>query len=287
MPYGRYNRKRRMVAVKPSSARKYTPRRKVYNKKPQISFAKKVNALISRNIENKQTPSVNNTQKICNLVGGTPAWFLINNWDTYLFTIPQGTQEQQRVGNQIKLKRWIIRGQIHPDPDGYDNFNWITNSVQGYIDVYFGRTTTNEEVTSDLPKLLDNGSSSVNPTGQQNQIFKPLNKDAYKVYYHKRFKMSASQTALTPPAAATGDVMPNNDFSLVRTFGFDVTKYICKNAVIKFEDASQQPNNFMIRQLAMWATWTPAIGNMNLAISQRTKHFYNISTCSYAEYEDA
>lgn len=284
--YGAYRRRQRMVAVKPkATARKYTPRRKNYNKKPQVSFASKVNAIVSRNIENKQTPSVNNTQKVCTLVGGTPSWFLINNWDTYLFTIPQGVQEQQRVGNQMKLKRWVVKGQIHPDPNNFNGITNIGNSQCGYIDVYFGRLTSNDEVTSDLPKFLDNGSSSVSPTGQQNQIFKPINKDLYKIYYHKRFKMSPS--AYQTQAPQTGPLLPNNDFSLVRTFGFDVTKYICKNAIIKFDDASQQPQNAMIRTLAMWATWTPAIGDMVLSISGAVNHYYQISTCSYAEYEDA
>ena len=294
MPYGAYlrrsRRKFRKVQIQANTpvkaTYKYGYKKAVAKRGPRATFAQKVNQIVSRNIENKQTPSVNNTQNICTLVGGVPSWFLINNWDTYLFTIPQGVAEQQRVGNQIKLKRWIIRGSIHPRDVNFNTTTNIVNSTCGYIDVYFGRTTTNEEVTSDLPKLLDNGSSSVNPTGQQNQIFKPLNKDAYKVYYHKRFKMSPS-SGITPQLPNALNTLPNNDFALCRTFGFDVCKHICKNAVVKFEDAGQQPQNFMIRQLAMWATWTPAIGDMNLGISQNVNHYYQISTCSYAEYEDA
>lgn len=285
-PYGRYNRRMRTVAVKKPN----TPRRKNYSKKPKVSFAQKVNAIVSKNVENKMTPSVNFSNKVCILVGGTPSWFIINNWDTFLFTIPQGVAEQQRVGNQMKLKRWIVKGQIHPDPVGY-NPNQIPNSTTpnttcGFVDLYFGRLNSNDEVSSDLPKFLDNGSSSVSPTGQQNQIFKPVNKDLYKIYYHRRFKMAPSATGFGASGSlATQAMYPNNDFSLVKTFGFDVCKYICKNAIVKFDDASQQPQNSMIRQLAMWATWTPAIGDMTL--NAGINHFYQISTCSYAEYEDA
>ena len=299
MAYGFYLRKNRRkfrkVAVQsktPVVATYKYPKKYIKSSK-KTSFAQRVNQIVSRNVENKQTPSVNNTQRVCTLIGGTPSWFLINNWDTFLYTIPQGVAEQQRVGNQIKLKRWVIRGQIHPDPVFYNPVNSTTigNSTTGYIDLYFGRLNSNEEVTSDLPKFLDNGSSSVNPTGAQNQIFKPINKDLYKIYYHKRFKMSPSTGASAN--GGVGGLQPtqlmyaNNDFNLVRTFGFDVTKYICKNAVIKFDDASQQPQNSMIRQLALWATWTPAMGDMGQALSGQINHFYEISTCSYAEYEDA
>jgi len=256
--------------------------------KPKQTFAQKVNSIIARNVENKVTESKNFTAPVCQLVGSSLEWYLMNNWDTYQFTIPQGVTENTRVGNQIKLKRWIIKGQIHPVLNfitGGDPGNILPNTATGYLDLYFGRLNTNEEVNNLLPSFLDNGSSSVAPTGQQNQIFKPVNKDAYKIYYHKRFKMAPSISST--PFTGTNGLVPNNDFALTRTFGFDVCKYICKNAVVKFDDSQTTPQNEMIRRLALWATWTPAIGNIGLSGSPLTKHFYNISVCSYAEYEDA
>lgn len=85
-------------------------------------------------------------------------------------------------------------------------------------------------------------------------------------------------------------VAPNNEFHLVRNFGFDVTKHILKNAVIKYNDADNDPNNFMIRQLGLFATWTPTVGDMgsgNPLGNFDVPTYYNISISSYAEYEDA
>jgi len=279
----------RKVAVTTPRKGKYTPRRKVYNKKPKVSFAQKVNQIIARNVENKHTESKNFTGRVCTLVGSSLEWFMMNNWDTYQFTIPQGVTENQRVGNQIKLKRWIIKGQIHPDSIFMTSLTTLMpNTNCGYIDIYFGRLTNNEEVNNLLPNFLDNGSTSVAPTGAQNQIFKPVNKDAYKIYYHRRFKMSPSITSTTTGGTSGGSLVPNNDFSLVKTFGFDVCKYICKNAILKFDDANTTPQSGIIRQLAMWATWTPAIGDMVItAPPPQTRHYYQLSVCSYAEYEDA
>lgn len=46
-PYGRYNRRRRMLAVKPkTSARKYTGSRKSIVKTPKVTFTQKVQKLL-------------------------------------------------------------------------------------------------------------------------------------------------------------------------------------------------------------------------------------------------
>jgi len=251
--------------------------------KPKQTFAQKVNQIIARNVENKLTTSYTNTSPICTIpASGTLQWFLLKDWNTKLFTISQGAAEQQRIGNQIKLKRWVIKGMIHPTSTGGVSTN-IVNTQQGFVDIYFGRLVTNGELTTALTALYDNGNTSVAPIGAMSQIFMKLNKDEYKVYYHKRFKVA--------PSISQGgqQTLSNNDFALVKTFGFDVTKYICKNASIKFNDADNDANNAMIRQLAMWATWTPAYGDMatTAAVEFSRTHFYNITIQSYAEYEDA
>jgi len=247
---------------------------------PRMSFAQKVNKIISRNVENKMTTSYSNTSTVCSVASlANPVWYLQKDWNTKVFTIAQGVQEAQRIGNQIRLKKWVIRGLIHP----VDNTsNILLNTSQGYVDIYFGRLNTNGELSSSLPNLLDNGNTSEAPSGTMAQIFRRVNKDEYKIYYHKRFKVS-------PANSVSGQQTTiNNDFGLVKTFGFDVCKHICKSAVIKYNDSDNDPNNDMIRRLALWATWTPAIGNMGTNSNPQTlSHYYNISIQSYADYEDA
>jgi len=287
MAYGRY-RKTRMVAVKPTTKKSYTPRRKVYSKKPKVSFAAKVNQIISKNVENKMTLSYNAQASVCTTSAtGVLNWYLQNNWNVKLFTISQGTTVQSRIGNQIKLKRWVIRGQIAPDTTSIiANTDYLSTSVCGTIDVYFGRYLSNNEITNTLTALYDNGNTSEDPAGTQAQIFKTINKDEYKIYYKKSFKMSPANSMTLAPNASFS--IANNDFSLVRTFGFDVCKYILKNATIKYNDTDNDPNNDMIRRLALFATFTPAVGDLDKgATYANKKSFYKINLQSYAEYEDA
>jgi len=292
MAYGRYFRKQRMVAVKPTTKKSYTPRRKIYNKKPKVSFAQKVNQIISKNVENKRTLSYPSQDYVCNTTNtGVLNWYLLNNWNVKLFTISQGTTVQSRIGNQIKLKRWIVRGQIAPYQAYLDatSTTLLPSSITGTIDVYFGRLLNNNEISNTLTALYENGSSSQDPAGTQAQIFKTINKDEYKIYWRKSFKMSPANTITTPGTIPSGGVsLVNNDFSLVKTFGFDVCKYICKNTVIKYNDTDNDPNNDMIRRLALFATFTPAVGDLEKgALYANRNSFYKINLQSYAEYEDA
>lgn len=287
MAYGRfYKRKTRMVAVKPNSARKYSTPRKKYSKTTKTTFAKKVNEIIARNVENKMTTSFTTTAPVCTLTNSSPAtytWFLQSNWNVKLFTLSQGAAQQQRIGNQIRLKKWIIRGLIHPSPNVLETH--LANTTQGYVTIYFGRLLSNEELVNSLTDLYENGNSSQTPAGTMAQIFKTINKDKYKVYYKKTFKVapSAIQAGNTGQPAL---LLANNDFSLVKTFGFDVCKYICKNAVIKYNDSNNDPNNSIIRQLGIWATWQPAFGDIGV-VSTNNNSYYDITIQSYAEYEDA
>jgi len=261
-------------------------------KKGGMTFAKKVNQIIARNVENKITTSYNDQSSVVSTSAtGTFQWYMLNNWNVKLFTISQGTTVQSRIGNQIKLKRWVIQGQIAP----YQAYleasptTLLPSSITGTIDIYFGRLLNNNEITNSLTALFENGNSSADPAGSQAQIFRKINKDEYKIYYHKRFKMSPANVSTTPNTIPGGGLsLVNNDFSLTRTFGFDVCKYICKNAVIKYNDTDNDPNNDMIRRLALFATFTPAVGDLEKGTSYANrKSFYKINLQAYAEYEDA
>lgn len=283
MAYGKKYTPRKSPRSTPRIPRgKYTPRKNYRKKMPMVSFAQKVNQIVARNVENKMTQSYTETSTIC--TRNTAAtnvydWFLVKDWNVKLFTISQGATVQQRIGNQIKLKRWVIKGLISPVVGGPVSTT-LGNTSQGYVNVYFGRLISNGEVSTTLPSFYDNGSTSAAPTGAMSQIFKTVNKDEYKVYYRKTFKLS-------PHTSVGGQITTiNNDFSLVRTFGFDVTRFICKNAIIKYNDSDNDPNNGMIRQLAIWATWQPAVGDMSIGSFGYT-HYYNITLQSFAEYEDA
>lgn len=271
----------RKVAVVPKAKRTYAPKKKY----PRVSFAKRVNALISKQAENKISSIYNYEAPIADTAGSYTSWnfFLVNNFMSITsFQLAQGTAQNQRVGNAIKLKKWIIKGVIAPYSAVFQNTEAMSleRSFQGYVTIYFGRRTDSNEITSDLAGLFQAGNSSRPPMGRREDIMTPVNKDLYKVYYRRRFKVgcSSGQNSST-------NVMPNNDFDMCKTFGFDVCKHIMKGATIKYNDTSIYANHQILRDLAFWAIFTPAIGELGHSIVNPAS-YYRIALQTYFEYED-
>ena len=268
----------------PQSARGSKPR----------TLVQRIQRVISANVENKYTTSKTYIAPVCvvNEDVPDPNYLDFYTWapgsgaaNSQMFNISQGTAQNQRVGNTIKLKRWIIKGLIQPGVDTIlDPTLAITNSDVGYVEVFFGRLLNNSSaINTELVDLYQNGATAITPDGLADTILWPINKDKYKIYWRKRFKMGAL-IPQTPPNINTA----NNDFSLARTFGFDVTKYILKNKHIKYEDASVAPNDDYVSNLTLFAVFYPVVGSLNVpAEADKTPSYYSLNVQSYAEYEDA
>jgi len=174
----------------------FKPKPKIGKRKyaPKMTFAKKVNQIISSNIENKFTATIKYNDAVARAVDTAYTFF---KWTpgadatgSRLFNIDINAKQDGRIGNVIKLKRWIIKGLIQPVKT---STTIMTNSYIGYVDVYFGKLLKNTEpVANTLVKLYQNGAQAEAPTCLSTDMLNPLNKDRYKVYYHKRFKMGAA-----------------------------------------------------------------------------------------------
>jgi len=290
-----------MVAVKSTTPRKYTRPRKNYRKKSKVTFAQKVKSIISANTENKFTATLTYQDGVARVTRAASVdTYKFYNWSpgadstgSRLFNLAWGSGEGSRVGNTIKLKRWIIKGIIQPSVSTVDT---LPNSFVGYVDIYFGRLLKNTSAVSNtLDKLYQNGNSSTSPQCISTDMLNPLNKDHYKVYYHRRFKMGAASDPDTySGTASTAQQHPaSNDFKLSQTFGFDVCKYILKDKHLKYDDATnvspyEPPNNADVANLTLWATFTPQTGQASGTGTTGTyRSLYSIDALTYAEYEDA
>lgn len=323
MVYGFYPQRRRFrskgmrtVAVtKPKTT--YKRYKKNNSKKSAPTFTQKVKSIIARDIENKYTTTVTYKAPVSDITSTqSPSGptvqvyngYKFNPYSLNMFQIPQGTNIQERVGNKIKLKRWVIKGLIQPN----DTFSFAPplasqpsapsigiapNTLAGYVTIYFGKYQVNLAPiqTTPITNFYQLGATDITPQGLQVETLYNVNRDLYKVYFKKRFKMgvgagfSGGQSTLAYDPEPT--VPGANGFGLTRSFGFDVTKYILKNKTILFDELVQSPQNPDIQNLTLWATFHPAAGDFGYvpASGQGTTNnsFYNISAMSYAEYEDA
>lgn len=295
MAYGRKYTPRKSPRTTPRTPRGRTTPRKNYRKKmPMVSFAKRVQKIIAQNVENKYTHTITQANPVAGVQQGSPDQYYFYVWapgadmsGSRMFNLPCGVLQNERIGNTIKLKRWIIKGIIEPVTDESEQ---MLGGMTGFVDIYFGRYTNNiHSVTNDLGGLYQDGGTTKTPTCTSTDQLQCLNKDNYKVYYHRRFKMGAQFEQGTGRLQSPA----NNDFSLSRTFGFDVCKYVCKDRHLKYPDASgtapnyTPPNDADMQNLTLWATFSPWTKQ---ALPQATGFFktlYHINAISYAEYEDA
>jgi len=166
----------------------------------------------------------------------TPAWFSPSIGSVF-GTILQGTGQGQRVGNEITVKSWIIRGAL---TQTIMTGAVALGSQTLYVDVYIGYRKDYEDILDTLPDLYQNGNASLNPTGLFSDLTQWINKDEYTVLFHRRFKV--------------GNNSNNNDFDLAKTFSFNITSKDLKNANVKYKDATTAVQNAKINAMTIWAT---------------------------------
>lgn len=322
----KYTRKAKAAPTKMSAVYKYgNPKAIKRNYFGKGSFAKKVNAVIARNVENKYTASVTYKSEVASInrnrdsqgqmtTSGQYYVWAPGNGVNGMFNISQGTSIQQRIGNKIKLKRWIIKGMIQPNDtfaqapavpltpppgQGAGTSTGIgQNSFVGYVTLYFGRRMDNlTPVGNDLNKFFQNGATDITPISNLQETLYPINKDLYKVYFRRRFKVGTGSGFSGGGSTLVYDPAPTapgaNGFGLTKSFGFDVCKYIAKNKVITFDESDTTPQYDNIENLCIWAHFVPCAGNYEVVdpgqapSTSQNKTFYVINALSYAEYEDA
>jgi len=258
---------------------------------PYITFEKRVEKVIAKQIENKISVSSKFSDNLVNYSATDPIWFYANY--NNFFNLSQGVDQGQRVGNQIKLKRWVIKGFITPDqntPIGLVPTPYQVNGFQGYVRIMLMKRRDNAAITNLLPALLQNGNSSIAPYGTQFDRLYPINRDLYKVYWERTFKMGnagPNPTIGSPTVANYYPLQPNNDFKMVETFGIDVCKYIGKDAKITYNDnSSTAVTPSFLNNITLVAYWSPFTGDLQPS-TVNNKIWYKINMVSYFEYEDA
>ena len=315
-----FNFKKKMTK---KSNSKMTPRTATNTIKTYVN--KMVTQKIAREIENKYTKSFVYIAPVCTLnttatsqsppaVATAFTWFSVapgastQTGGLGIFDLSCGSCMGERIGNKIKLKKWIIKGSIQPrnnivqgGGDLSDNgaFNGAKPSLAGYVDVYFGRYMINNgAVNANLTNLYQSGLTDITPTGAQSDKLARINRDLYKIYYHRRFKVGYGSTfSIFNPNTYlqyNSSSMPAGEgFKPCQTFGFDVCNYICKNRVIPYDELTKTPMDADLNNCTLWATFIPIAGDLNPSVippggsSRVDTTFYEINMLSYAEYEDA
>ena len=164
------------------------------------------------------------------------------------------------------------------------------NTNPGFVHLYLLRLRAGGVPDVQLPHFFQSGTQTFSVKGLRAEMIWPINKNTYTVYAHKVFKMGAAFVRQdgVPPAAVNEQ---NNDFSLAKTFSFDVTKYVGKNHIVRYLDLEEQPSDQLLNQLTLVSFFQPACGDMGTPTAGLTgliyKTAFTIDASSWGEYETA
>ena len=196
---------------------------------------------------------------------------------TGYLTISQGIRQSDRIGNEIKVRKVMLRYILRPTP--YD-ISSNPAPVPTHVEMYLGRTriaSGDQPIAADFNFLFQNGASSLAPVGSINDLVSETNKDYFTIkkrWSHKLGFASNTGTGGVPQAG----YYSNNDFKMNVIKKLNITKYYPKT--LKFNDTTnvvQGPGLFL---------WYQAV-HAGGAINGSTVLPANITFWLDIQYEDA
>lgn len=192
-------------------------------------------------------------------------------------SIIQGVQNGQRVGDKIRVQSLKYRGFVNFDSSNANNENYLKNPL--YLKMIILRRKDSQTNpcfygTTGINDLFMNGPTTTSPQNLPSDMWRYLNKDTYRIYKTKMFKLGPAATSNTP----SDSNQYNNDFKLSQKFSIDLSKHI---DVLKYQPSMPQANN-----CAMFCIFLVCFAN-GAPISLLQKPCVEIHYDLEMKYEDA
>jgi len=241
-----------------------------------------INRIMRRDVESKYSDVYEVDQEPLVLVSGAMGAIQqfqepMSSWG---FNLPQGVEQDQRIGNEIILREWIIKVAITPILAGEGIV--FNTTPQLYVSFYVGYRKDYAALTNPLTGFFQNGNSSASPTGEIFDRLSYVNKDAYTILYQRKMKVGLAAPDAT---YAPYNGLSNNEFPLTQLFKFDMCQHGFKNLKLKYNDSALQPQDAKLNALYCWTLVTNANG-LPLTNTVPSISTYDISITSQFKYED-
>jgi len=275
----------RYVPRKKAPAKKSTRVPKRAYRRPNkntATFAKKVQAIVSRNVENK---TIQQSYENVPIKNRNSSLWLSENFGIPLspqsgtLDIFQNVTQSGRIGNSIKIKKLTMKGVMFPAP-----YSVLTNFAPKPVEIkfWFGyqRNTPTIKPTA-FDTFFQNGSSSQDFNATLIDMVKPTNNDMFRIFKTRTFKLGFDNYE---HAGIDNNQQryANNDFKMNHKFSFDLTAYVVK--MYKYLDSSNANNMQRGLYLFCEAVWSNGSSNSLLQVAEVTSLMSYTLSC---DYEDA
>jgi len=230
---------------KKSTKRSSPYKRRRYSRKPvkrPVSAAVKtyVKRTIHSNIENKQWQVIALNQSVASLTGYSKS---------LLPTGAQGTGQQNRLGNEIRIKKGVVKGYVNLLP-----YNAVSNPLCCQrIRIMVLSMKEDNLATLSTTGIWQYGNTSLDLQSNISDCMYDINKDKFTKYYDRSYLLaSPSQSSLTNNLA--GQHFSNDKFQI--PFYIDFTKHI--KSKLKYNDSTTVCIN---RNMFLWIQSVNADGS--------------------------
>lgn len=222
--------------LKRKSVKKVAAKKRIYRKKIAKKVSRPVKAYVQRaiakNVETKSMiPYVVQNYPISpyGIAPNGPHQLTTFDLLTPLDGLIQGTNNGQRLGDIIRIKKMSVRGYVNLDSTKANDDLYLKNPM--YVKIVVGRRkdTVADPNTFSIPgvstgfnNLFINGPTAAAPQNQPTDMYRMFNRDVYKILATRYFKIGNAAPSNDPSTSA----QYNNDFSFARHFNIDLSKFI-------------------------------------------------------------
>lgn len=267
------------VYVPPSKPVVIKPQRKKLNVPTKLK--KYIKMMIAQNIETKEaTPVYASNVDVLPYGVATTHSFTTLNLNQIWQGIAQGTGNGQRIGDEIKVRKLTFKGFINWDSSKIDVVGYRHIPVYVKMFVFRRQDSLDNPATYAGPaglgenQLLMNGPTAIAPSNDLVDFNKPFNRDTYRIFKTKTFKLGPAAVGDTPNTSGQW----NNDFKFSQRFSIDLSKHVNR---IKFNEGQNYQQN-----QAMYVGFLLAFGN-NASMDSGNKPPVEIHYTTNMTYEDA
>jgi len=222
-------------------------KRRSYKRKSMSKkvFNKRVRVAMQRTAETKMADYFVNNKTLTTTASGD-----FENWNLKIlnasslatfgtYTISQGAQQGQRIGNSITTKKCILKGTISPNLLVQQTYNFKPRPLYVTLWIFKLKPHLNDDSTT-VSTVVSNsffqqGNTSVGFAGTLLDMQKTPNTNHVTILKKRVFKVGAAATlqvgtgvtgATTEPVLEQD--MNNNDFAMSKMFSMDITKIMPK-----------------------------------------------------------
>lgn len=255
MVYVRKRRYGRKVALRRKGVKYFAGKRK-YRKSGKTGYIKKiVKQVLDKRMETKTAVSTGTDapsilQLTCPTIAGNYR-VVSPSQSTYGWTISKGTDDNQRIGNRINVKRLQHSFVVDIRPYNASTNNQVTPC---YVRMYWFRSKWNPVSDVALGNLcggnanfFDQGSSDTGFQGQMMDMNRKIQNENYTYLTHRTYKLGPSTPAITS-GTTTQHIYTNNDFKLCVTGKVELGKHI-KQVVYNDSNQVMTPWIFFVTQV--------------------------------------